>query len=186
MAPLITRLRVRTSPISRLPGDPVLELDGAGAAGGTDAGSWAPNEVGRVAIGATDAVTDAGLRTVEVVVGGWRFELEVEDAHRAALRERTRRADHGRAAGGPIEVRAIIPGRVVRVDVTMGERVGPGAHLLVLEAMKMQNELRAPHAGTVARVAVTAGLTVERGDLLLVIDPAEVDGPGLGPTDGGG
>jgi len=120
---------------------------------------------------------------VEVVVGGWRFELEVEDARHAGLRERARRRDDGHAAGGPIEVRAIIPGRVVNVDVAMGDRVALGAHLLVLEAMKMQNELRAPHEGIVARVAVTAGLTVERGDLLLVIDPSEAAVTGSRPTE---
>src|SRR5207244_11119753 len=74
------------------------------------------------------------------------------------------------AEGGPSELRAIIPGRVVSVDVAEGDTVEPGRRLLVLEAMKMQNELRAPRAGTVARSAVGPGQTVEAGDLLLGIE----------------
>lgn len=158
-------LLVRPSAATRLPGDEPVELDPgalAAPAGGR----------GRAAVVGMDRpATRDRPRTVEVVVDGWRFELEVEDAGMAALRERARREDGDRAAGGPIEVRAIIPGRIVSVDVAMGDAVEIGGHLLVLEAMKMQNELRAPHAGIVVRVAVTAGLTVERGNLLLVIEP---------------
>jgi biotin carboxyl carrier protein len=68
-------------------------------------------------------------------------------------------------------VRAIIPGRVVSVDVGVGDEIEAGGHLLVLEAMKMQNELAAPTGGRIARVAVSTGLTVDRGDLLVVIEP---------------
>jgi biotin carboxyl carrier protein len=106
----------------------------------------------------------------EVVVAGWRVEVTVESARRAELRER---AGRGRVAGGqhgPTEVRAIIPGRVVSVAVDPGDAVTVGQQVLVLEAMKMQNELRAPRDGVVARVAVAAGQTIEVGDLLLVIE----------------
>ena len=78
----------------------------------------------------------------------------------------------GRAAtihDGPIEVRAIIPGRVVSVAVAAGDAVAAGQRLLAVEAMKMENELRAPRDGTVERVAVAAGQTVELGDLLVVL-----------------
>jgi biotin carboxyl carrier protein len=108
---------------------------------------------------------------VEVVVDGWRFEFHVEDEARAALRDRARR-DRGAtaAAGGPLEIRAIIPGRILAVAVTPGDVVETGQTLLAVEAMKMQNELRAPRAGTVARVPATAGATVELGDLLVVLE----------------
>jgi glutaconyl-CoA decarboxylase len=72
-------------------------------------------------------------------------------------------------AGGPVDVRAIIPGRIAAVNVASGDAVTAGQQLLVLEAMKMQNELRAPRDGTIDRVAVSVGETVEVGDLLLVI-----------------
>ena len=116
-----------------------------------------------------DAVA-AGVQRVEVVVDGWRFEIDVELEARARLRERATKAGGAASGGGPLELRAIIPGRVVSVDVAAGDTVEAGGRLLVIEAMKMQNELRAPRAGTVAKVAVGSGQTVERGDLLLVVE----------------
>jgi biotin carboxyl carrier protein len=112
----------------------------------------------------------AGVGRVEVVVDGWRFEVDVEPEARARLRERATSADGATKGAGPLELRAIIPGRVVSVDVALGDAVEPGGRLLVIEAMKMQNELRSPRTGTVARLAVGAGQTVERGDLLLVLE----------------
>jgi biotin carboxyl carrier protein len=112
----------------------------------------------------------AGVLRLEVVIDGWRFELDVESDVRARLRERATSARGAAVQGGPSELRAIIPGRVVSVDVAEGDTVGPGGRLLVLEAMKMQNELKAPRAGRVLRVAIGPGQTVELGDLLLVIE----------------
>ena len=93
----------------------------------------------------------------------------MEPAARAALRERARRGREEVGHSGPIEVHAIIPGVVVSVSVAAGDAVTAGQQLLVVEAMKMQNELRAPRDGTIERVAVGAGTTIEVGDLLLVI-----------------
>jgi biotin carboxyl carrier protein len=107
---------------------------------------------------------------VEVVVDGWRFEVDLEGEDRARLRERATRARGDRVRGGPLELRAIIPGRVVSVDVADGDVVEAGQRVLVVEAMKMQNELRAPRAGTIGRLAVGAGQTVELGDLLLAVE----------------
>jgi biotin carboxyl carrier protein len=112
----------------------------------------------------------AGIQRLEVVVDGWRFELDVESAARARLRERATSARAAGGQGGPSEVRAIIPGRVISVDVAAGDAVEAGGRLLVLEAMKMQNEVRAPRGGTVAGVTVGPGQTVELGDVLLVIE----------------
>ena len=112
----------------------------------------------------------SGVTRREVVVDGWRVEVEVEPERRAVLRERARRGRAEAARGGPTEVRAIIPGVVVAVSVVAGDAVVAGQQLLVVEAMKMQNELRAPRDGIVARVAVGAGRTVEVGDLLLVLE----------------
>jgi biotin carboxyl carrier protein len=120
----------------------------------------------------TDRQAGPGVpRTIEVVVAGWRFELEVEDAMRADLRRRAMR-DRGSAidAGGPLEIHAIIPGRVAAVAVAPGDVVVAGQTLLVVEAMKMQNELRTPRDGTVHRVAVGVGETIDLGDLLLVLE----------------
>jgi biotin carboxyl carrier protein len=105
----------------------------------------------------------------EVLVDGWRLDVAVESERRAALREKARRGAGAAAHGGPTEVRAIIPGRVVAVSVAPGDEVVAGQQLLVVEAMKMQNELRAPRAGTVASIATGTGRTIEVGDLLLVL-----------------
>ncbi len=105
----------------------------------------------------------------EVVVDGWRVEVDVESERQAALRERARRGTGDPAGLGPTEVRAIIPGVVLSVLVAAGDAVTAGQHLLVIEAMKMENELRAPRDGTIERVAVGAGQTIDVGELLVVI-----------------
>ena len=110
-----------------------------------------------------------GPGRVEVVVNGWRFEFEVEDADRAALRARASNHRGAAAQHGPTQVRAIIPGRVMTVAVAPGDTVTAGQQLLTVEAMKMQNELRSPRDGTVERVAVGPGATVEPGDILVVL-----------------
>jgi biotin carboxyl carrier protein len=110
-----------------------------------------------------------GTEVREVVVDGWRIEVEIEPERRAVLRERARRGAGAASKGGPVEVRAIIPGRVVAVNVKAGDDVEAGQQILVVEAMKMQNELRAPREGSVERVGVAVGDTIEVGDLLVVI-----------------
>jgi biotin carboxyl carrier protein len=134
-----------------------------------------PDSIGpggiRAIVGQVGPPDSAGRQLVEVVVDGWRFEFVVEDDARADLRERASR-DRARhlGAGEPLEIRAIIPGRIASVAVTPGDAVEVGQPLLAVEAMKMQNELRAPRAGSVARVVATAGATVEVGDLLIVLE----------------
>jgi len=110
-----------------------------------------------------------GGTTREVVVDSWRIEVVLESAARAALRDRARRGGTESGRSGPTEVHAIIPGVVVGVSVVAGDEVVAGQQLLAIEAMKMQNELRAPRDGTVERVAVAVGQRIEVGDLLLVI-----------------
>ncbi len=110
-----------------------------------------------------------GTEVREVVVDGWRVEVEIEPERRAVLRELARQGAGAASTGGPVEVRAIIPGRIVAVMVKPGDDVVAGQQILVVEAMKMQNELRAPREGSVDRVGVAVGDTIEVGDLLVVI-----------------
>ncbi len=107
---------------------------------------------------------------LEVVIDGWRFVVRVEDAARAALRERAEAGRQRDAGSGPIDVRTPIPGRVVSVSVAVGAEVREGQALLVVEAMKMQNEVRTPRAGTVRRIDVEPGRAVDAGDVLVVIE----------------
>jgi biotin carboxyl carrier protein len=112
---------------------------------------------------------DGGVVRREVLVDGFRFEVEIEPERIAALRERASRGRAASAHGGPLAVRAIIPGKVVGVSVAPGDAVTAGQQLLAVEAMKMQNELRSPRDGTIDQVAVHVGDNIEVGDLLVVI-----------------
>lgn len=166
---------VEPAPASRLPGDESLRVEvdetrvawtGPARAVVRDGGQ----PVRTVVVGEDRPAGPTSCRTIEVVVGGWRFELEVEDARRADLRRRaTRDSESAAGAGGPLEIHAIIPGRVVAVAVAPGDAVAAGQTLLLVEAMKMQNELWAPRDGTVDRVAVGVGDTIDLGDLLVVL-----------------
>ena len=109
----------------------------------------------------------AAIRRFEVVIDGWRFEVSIEDARRADLREKAARAALEHAPAALAGLRAQIPGRVTKVWVQAGEEVEAGQRLLAVEAMKMENELRAPRAGKVETVHVQAGQTVERDDPLV-------------------
>ena len=174
MAPVSGPLRVMTGPASRLPDDEPCEIDPATVEVKRRGPGWAivrtgDGRQGRAVVGDDRPAGAVQPRTVEVVVDGWRFELEVEDAGRAALRARATRARVAGPGSGRDEVHAMIPGRVAAVAVAVGDTVTAGQTLLVVEAMKMQNELRAPRDGVVERVAVGAGETIDLGDLLVVL-----------------
>jgi biotin carboxyl carrier protein len=79
-------------------------------------------------------------------------------------------AETGAGADGEQKIVAPMPGRVVRVLVSAGEPVEARQPVIVVEAMKMENELRSPKAGTVREIAVEAGTSVEAGRVLVVID----------------
>ena len=100
----------------------------------------------------------------DVHINGDRFSAEVIDERTRAIRAMT-----GAAAGpqGPKPVRAPMPGLVVRVDVEAGQEVKAGQALGIIEAMKMENELKAEAGGVVSRVLVEAGLAAEKGAVLI-------------------
>jgi biotin carboxyl carrier protein len=74
------------------------------------------------------------------------------------------------SASGPAPVVAPMPGRIVKLLVTAGDQVAARQGVVVVEAMKMENELRAPKAGTVREVRVSEGSSVEAGTTLLVVE----------------
>src|SRR5712671_3980789 len=74
------------------------------------------------------------------------------------------------APTGPAPIIAPMPGLIVRVNVSVGDRVEAGQGIVVMEAMKMENELRATAAGTVWSINVTSGTAVEKGALLVELD----------------
>ena len=108
-----------------------------------------------------------GLRRFEVVVDGWVFDVSTESASRAELRDRVAKQAAEHQVTTRIAVRAQIPGRVARVWVEPGQTVERGERLLAIEAMKMENEIRASQAGVVEDVRVEVGTRVEKDDELL-------------------
>jgi biotin carboxyl carrier protein len=100
-------------------------------------------------------------------VDGYRFEVEALDERTRAIREL---AAVSAGPGGPAPLKSPMPGMIVRVNVAAGDAVQVGQGLVVIEAMKMENELRATGAGTVKRVHVTAGTAVEKGALLVEME----------------
>jgi biotin carboxyl carrier protein len=102
---------------------------------------------------------------VEVSVGTQPFAVTLSDPRR--LRTAT---VAGALAGGVARITAPMPGKVVRVMVEAGAEVAAGEGILVVEAMKMQNEMKSPRAGKVLTVNVEVGTTVNGGDVLAVIE----------------
>ncbi len=102
-----------------------------------------------------------------VTVDGRRLPAMVRTWRERTLAE-AEVASH--ASAGPLNINASLPGLVVAVDVAEGAEVAAGQSLLTIEAMKMQNEVRAPRAGRIASVAVAVGQTVTKGILLLRLD----------------
>ena len=98
---------------------------------------------------------------------GFRYDVE-------ALDERTRTiralSGAGKEASGPAPLIAPMPGMIVRISVAVGDAVQAGQGLIVMEAMKMENELRAATAGTVKAILASVGTAVEKGALLLELE----------------
>ena len=102
-----------------------------------------------------------------ILLGGRHFALSVEDERAYAIRELT--GDVGAAASSP-DLRAPMPGLVVKVLAEPGQRVEAGAGLVVVEAMKMENELKAEGPGVVATILVEPGQAVNRDDVLVTFE----------------
>jgi biotin carboxyl carrier protein len=100
-----------------------------------------------------------------VTIGPDSYEIRLIDPKRLRSAHSARALDHGAA-----EIVAPMPGRIVRVLVEPGTRVEAGAGIVVVEAMKMQNEMKAPKAGIVLTLKATAGTTVNAGDVLAIVE----------------
>jgi biotin carboxyl carrier protein len=97
-------------------------------------------------------------------VGSRRFAAEVRDPR--SLRGRVRTTDDS----GPKKLNAPMPGKIVRVLVSQGAEVEAGTGILVVEAMKMQNELKSPKKGTIQKIFVSEGAAVNAGDVLAIVE----------------
>ena len=115
-------------------------------------------------------VADVEDRTGACVVdvGGESYTIQVEEQTRHIIRTR---GGAGGGAGGQT-VKAPLPGKITHVAVQAGDSVAAGQALVVIEAMKMENELKAAAAGTVKEIRVSVGQAVNGGDVLVVIAQA--------------
>jgi biotin carboxyl carrier protein len=101
---------------------------------------------------------------LQLWVGSTCFAAEVRDPR--SLRGRPRAADDH----GPKKITASMPGKVVRLLVREGDSVDPGSGVAVVEAMKMQNEIKSPKKGAVRKILVSEGATVNPGDVLAIVE----------------
>ena len=100
-------------------------------------------------------------------VDGYRFDAEALDERTRAIRDQSAATA---VPTGPAPVRAPMPGLIVRVNVKPGDAVEAGQGVVVMEAMKMENELRATSAGVVKTVEVAPGTAVEKGAILVSLE----------------
>jgi biotin carboxyl carrier protein len=120
-------------------------------------------------VGVSEADRAAGIRRFETTIDGWVLVVAVQSEARASLRDRAGQVGATSRQHGPVVVRAPLPGRVVRLWVAEGDTVAAGQRLVAIEAMKMENEVRAPRDGTVASILVAADGSVDLGDELLTV-----------------
>ena len=143
-----------------------VTVDGHGSLAGVDEIQGTPvrmvtigSEVHRVIVR-----RGASRGTYTLWVDGFRFDGEALDERTRTIRDIT--ASSAKATG-PAPVVAPMPGLIVRVGVKVGDAVQAGQGVVVMEAMKMENELRASAAGTVKAINVQPGKAVEKGTLLI-------------------
>lgn len=105
---------------------------------------------------------------IAVLMGGRLYETQVLDERALLMAQR-----RGGLGGGSGEVHSPMPGMIVKVVVVVGQEVTQGQTVVILESMKMQNELKAPIDGTVKAVHVEGSQTVDKNTLLIEIDVPE-------------
>ena len=102
---------------------------------------------------------------VEVTIRGQRYDVQITDPKRLRSSGLDHSHDHGL-----VEIKTAMPGKVVRILTAVGDAVEKGAGVIVVEAMKMQNEMKSPKDGVIKEIRVEEGVTVNAGEVLVVIE----------------
>ena len=163
----------RTVDVRRVPGGWVVSIDGREVAvDAVPAGTgWSllirPGGDRTAPARSHDVAIDEREAALIVHVDGVAVPITVPDPRRLWSRSGH---DHGAGESGPRPIVAPMPGRIVKVLVRKGEPVSARQGLVVVEAMKMENELRSPRDGTVADVRVSEGMSVDANAILVVIE----------------
>jgi len=149
-----------------------VEVDGQGHL--LDDASLAGASVEEVRPGVFSLIIGTRSFTVNVAAQGEAFEVVGSDGIPRLISVADARDKRGSgeaaASKGPAIIRAQMPGKIIKVLVAVGATVEAGQGLIVVEAMKMQNEVKAPKAGVVAKIQATEGVTVSAGETLLVLE----------------
>jgi biotin carboxyl carrier protein len=113
-----------------------------------------------------EAVVEEKEGAWQVLIRGDLYDVAVDD-------ERSRRLASARgdlaAADGEVTIKSPMPGIVIAVSVSEGQRIEKGDKVVILESMKMENELRSPREGVVSQIKVEAGANVEKNQVLVVV-----------------
>lgn len=117
-----------------------------------------------------EVVIDDEDNKIEVMMNGRLYETQVLDERALLMAQR-----RGGLGGGSGEVHSPMPGLIVKVTKEIGQAVAAGQTVVILESMKMQNELKAPSDGTIKAIHVEAGQTVDKNTLLVEIEVPEDD-----------
>jgi biotin carboxyl carrier protein len=107
---------------------------------------------------------EARVAGSEITIGGHRFPLKIDDPRQ------WKRSAHATGAHGHASIAAAMPGKIVRILVKVGDEVVAGQGIIVVEAMKMQNELKAPRDGRVTAIEVSENDSVNAGAVLATIE----------------
>ena len=115
-------------------------------------------------------VDERGAHGFDVLVKGRLFHLEAVDERSRLLAQQAKAA-----VSGPQTVVADMPGKVVKVAAAVGDEVREGQGIVIVEAMKMENEIPSPVGGRITQLSVSEGDTVEGGATLFVVEPAPTE-----------
>jgi biotin carboxyl carrier protein len=113
-------------------------------------------------------IDESGAHGFDVLVGGQLFHLQARDE-----RSRLLSTSAKTVATGPQRIEAEMPGKVVKIAAGVGSPVTEGQGVVILEAMKMENEIKSPIEGVLVEIGVAEGQTVESGALLFVVAPPD-------------
>ncbi|HUS84283.1 MAG TPA: biotin/lipoyl-containing protein [Anaerolineales bacterium] len=103
---------------------------------------------------------------IQVLLHGQLFEVQLEDERQQRLRQSS---SPPQIRSGDIHIKAPMPGVVIDIPVEEGQEVAQGDNVIILESMKMQNEIKAPRDGTVNRLRVKAGEKVDQNQIMLIL-----------------
>lgn len=118
-----------------------------------------------------EVVVERDGNSFSATVEGKTFNIEIPDAPKAA----PKRAARGGSKKKSGKISANIPGKIVTIDVSLGDSVSEGQVILILEAMKMQNEITAPISGVIKEIHCQEGQSIEANVPLILIEPNNED-----------